>query len=87
MLKAAIKLITKEDFLSFIEDNKRPWGNKCTTASIVFNIGWDVQWVMRYHEMPKWVKYEATHLYALVINEVKSKMKQEEFEKNSVWRL
>lgn len=50
-------------FLDFISDDKRPFGNKNKAASVIFNLGWDVQRVLVFSSAPKWVEDEALKIY------------------------
>lgn len=76
-----------KNFLDFIEDDKRPFGNKCIPSSIIFNLGWDVQRTMCFISAPDWVKDEAQKLYKLLIREVEDQLKDENLNKDAVWTI
>lgn len=62
--------LSKYDLRYFVENAKRPFGNKNKAQSIMFNLGWD--WDRRLVEQsePQWVIEEANKLYKNVIKEL-----------------
>ncbi len=59
-----------ETIYDFCEQAKRPFGNKDTTQSIIFLLGWDTQWSMCKVSQPDWVSKEADTLYEAVLEEL-----------------
>ena len=80
---------TKDDdnFLTFLKLAKRPYGNKGVASSIIFNLGWDTQWTMRYHQQPDWVEVVAMKIHELLIKEVEEDLVDEKLDNDAVWTL
>lgn len=55
----------------FCDRAKRPFGNKNTNQSIIFNLGWDYQRTMCFVSEPVWVTELADKLYRLVLLELR----------------
>lgn len=51
------------DFIYFIKNAKRPFGNKNIEQSIMYNLGWDWDRRLVSESEPKWVIREAEQIY------------------------
>lgn len=64
------------DLLSFIERNKRPYGNKSIGMSVAFNLGWYCQCPFDMKWAPEWVIEEGRKVHQAVIAKIKRKMEE-----------
>ena len=73
--------LTDYDLAYFIENAKRPYGNKDIEASIAFNLGWDSKRRLEKERLPEFVKKEALELHQEVIKYIKENKKFYEIKK------
>lgn len=62
--------IAVTDTYTFMDfwSSKRPYGNKCVPSSIAFNLGWDKDRVLAYHDIPSFVEEEAMEVHNKVLD-------------------
>lgn len=75
------------NFLEFLKNDKRPFGNKNTVQSIIYCLGWDSQWVMRIKCQPDFVTNEANELYQSLIIEIEKSWEEKSKINDDIWKL
>lgn len=76
-----------DNFLHFLKTAKRPYGSKNIEQSIIYVLGLDSQWTMRFICQPDFVTSVANGLHTLLIEDIEKRWKDSDQTADNILRL